>query len=103
MTKTACPVVLLMWAACALGQTIEPQARIVTRAGFNSHVTVVEVATHFVTAIRVPETVNSVVVGDPALFQVEHSEHEPQLVFVKVLTTKPAQTNVLISTTKDIN
>jgi len=61
---------------------------------------VVEVAAHFVTAIRVPETVNSVVVGDPALFQVEHSEHEPQLVFVKVLTSKPAQTNVLISTAK---
>src|SRR2546427_1252191 len=100
MTKSACPAVLLMWAACALGQTIEPQARIVTRAGFSGQVSVVEVAAHFVTAIRVPETVNSVVVGDPALLQIEHSEHEPQLVFVKVLTTKPAQSNVLISTAK---
>jgi hypothetical protein len=32
--------------------------------------------------------VNSVVVGDPALFQVEHSEHEPELVFVKALTNE---------------
>src|SRR5437899_4035842 len=100
MTKTACPVVLLMWATCALGQTIEPQARIVTRTGFTAQVSVVVVAAHFVTAIRVPETVNSVVVGDPALFQVEHSEHGPQLVFVKVLTTKPAQTKVQISTAR---
>jgi len=43
--------------------------------------------------------VNSVVVGDPALFQVEHSDREPQLVFVKALTAKPAETNLLISTT----
>src|SRR5256885_14039728 len=100
MTKSACPAALLIWAVCALGQTIEPQARIVTRTGFNSHVTVVEVAAHFVTAIRVPETGNSVVVGDPAVFQGEHSEHEAQLGFGKVLAAKPAETNVVISTTK---
>ena len=64
MTKTACPVALLMWGACALGQTIEPQPRIVTRTGFSGRVSVVEAAAHFVTAIRMPETVNSVVVGD---------------------------------------
>jgi hypothetical protein len=46
-----------------------------------------------------PETVNSVVVGDPTLFKVEHSDREPQLVFVKALTEKPAETNLLISTT----
>ena len=39
-------------------------------------------------------------VGDPALFEVEHSEREPQLLFVKVLTAYPAKTNVLISTAK---
>ena len=46
-----------------------------------------------------PEPVNSVVVGDPAIFQVEHSDKEPQLVFIKALTTAPAETNLLISTT----
>jgi hypothetical protein len=45
-----------------------------------------------------PEPVNSVAVGDPALFQVEHSEREPHLVFVKALTGQPAETNLLIST-----
>jgi hypothetical protein len=39
-----------------------------------------------------------VAVGDPALFQVEHSEREPHLVFVKALTNEPAETNLLIST-----
>lgn len=60
--------------------------------------TVVEVQAHFVTAIRMPEPVNSVAVGDPALFQVEHSEREPHLVFVKALNSQPAETNLLIST-----
>ena len=60
----------------------------------------IELAAHFVTAIRVPEAVNSVVVGDPALFQVEHSEHEPDLVFVKALTNEHAESNLLISTAR---
>src|SRR6266849_3646520 len=39
-----------------------------------------------------------VVVGDPSAFQVEHSEREPRLVFVKALSTKASETNLLIST-----
>ncbi len=50
------------------------------------------------TAIRMPEAVNSVAVGDPSRFKVEDSEREPDLVFVKALTTKPVETNLLIST-----
>ncbi|MGB9204295.1 MAG: hypothetical protein WCB94_10040, partial [Terriglobales bacterium] len=57
---------------------VNPQVR--TRATADGKVTVVEIAAHFVTAIRLPEAVNSVAVGDPALFQVEHSEREPELV-----------------------
>jgi hypothetical protein len=73
-----------------------PQVR--ARDATDGKVTVVEVAAHFVTAIRLPEPVNSVAVGDPALFLVEHSEHEPQLVLVKALTERTAETNLLIST-----
>ena len=73
---------------------VSPQVR--TRTG-DGKVTVVEVAAHFVTAIRLPEPVNSVAVGDPALFQVEHSEREPELVLVKALTERSAETNLLIS------
>ena len=78
--------------------TIVPQVR--TKPAADGKITSIELAAHFVTAIRVPEVVNSVVVGDPALFQVEHSEHEPELVFVKALTNEPAESNLLISTTR---
>lgn len=89
----------LVLAGAALGQqvTIEPQLRSSVIA--DPRIAVINVTPHFVTTIRVPETVNSVVVGDPALFQAEHSEHEPQLVFVKSLTAQNAESNLLISTT----
>ena len=78
--------------------TIKPHVR--TAAIADRRITIVDVVPHFVTTIRVPEPVNSVVVGDPALFQVEHSEHEPELVFVKSLREESANSNLLISTTR---
>jgi len=83
-------------AASAQVPKVEP--RIPTETDLEGKVTVVEVAARYVTAIRLPETVNSVVVGDPSAFQVEHSEREPKLVFVKASSTKPSETNLLIST-----
>jgi len=83
-------------AAFAQVPKIEP--RIVTETDLEGKVTVIEVAARYVTVIRLPETVNSVVVGDPSAFQVEHSEREPRLVFVKALSAKPSETNLLIST-----
>jgi hypothetical protein len=59
-------------------------------------------APRYVTAIRMPEPINSVVVGDPASFSAEHSDREPSLVFVKPITTKAAQTNLLILTTRGL-
>ena len=76
--------------------SINPQVR--TNTTTENKITRIELKAHFVTTIRSPEPVNSVVVGDPALFQVEHSEHEPTLVFVKALTDEPAESNLLIST-----
>ena len=84
--------------ATAQQATIDPQVR--TKPTADSKITAIELAAHFVTTIRVPEPVNSVVVGDPALFQVEHSEHEPELVFVKALTNEHAESNLLISTAR---
>ena len=77
--------------------SINPQIR--TKFTADTKITEIELEAHFVTTIRLPEPVNSVVVGDPALFQVEHSEHEPELVFVKALTNEVAESNLLISTT----
>jgi hypothetical protein len=91
-------LLILMAAANAQLSTIDPQVR--SKPTADHKVTTIELTPHFVTTIRLPEAVNSVVVGDPALFQVEHSEHEPELVFVKALTTKNAESNLLISTAK---
>jgi len=85
-------------AASAQLASINPQIR--SKETADRKITTIELTPHFVTTIRVPEAVNSVVVGDPALFQVEHSEHEPYLVFVKALTTEDAESNLLISTAK---
>jgi hypothetical protein len=52
------------------------------------------------TTIRLPEPVNSVIVGDSNLFQAEHSPTEPLLVFVKPVTTTVAQSNLVISTAR---
>jgi hypothetical protein len=71
---------------------------IVSKAAGDGQVAVVEVKPHFVTAIRMPTPANSIAIGDPKLFQVEHSPHEPNVVFVKALTTQPAESNLLIST-----
>jgi hypothetical protein len=40
------------------------------------------------------------VLGDPDSFTAEHSEREPQIVFVKPITAKASQTNLLISTAR---
>jgi len=68
----------------------------------DGQVTTVYLAPRYATAIQMPEPVNSVVVGDPGSFSAEHSDREPQLVFVKPITAKPAQSNLLISTTRGL-
>jgi len=89
---------ILTAAASAQLAAIAPQVR--SKPTADHKITTIELTAHFVTTIRVPEPVNAVVVGDPALFQVEHSEHEPELVFVKALTMEDAESNLLISTAK---
>jgi hypothetical protein len=82
----------------AFGQMPQIQPQVLRKTELEGSVAVVEVAPRFVTTIRLPEAVNSVVVGDPSEFQAEHSEREPKLVFVKALTTRPSESNLLIST-----
>jgi hypothetical protein len=76
------------------------RTQVVVRAAQEGKVTVVQTAPHFTTAIRMYEPVNSVVVGDPATFAAEHSEREPETVFIKPITLAPARTNVVITTTR---
>ena len=89
---------MLTMAAPAQLANIHPQVR--SQEAADPKITTIELTAHFVTTIRVPEAVNSVVVGDPALFQAEHSEQEPYLVFIKPLSTEDAESNLLISTAK---
>lgn len=75
-----------------------PTARVLTSILNTDGVTVVNLRPGYVSAIRVPEDVSSVVLGNPKDFAAEHSEAEPRLVFLKPVITKPAETNVLITT-----
>ena len=75
-----------------------PKARIVDLSVDPEQVVVLHVRPGYVSSVRVLEEVSSVVLGDPGAFKAEHSEAEPQLVFFKATTAKPAQTNALITT-----
>ncbi len=97
-------LVMLDLGSIAQGQTAQSQVQpqVVGRQIRDGQVTTVFLAPRYVTAIWMPEPVNSVVVGDPASFSAEHSDREPNLVFVKPITTKAAQTNLLISSTRGL-
>src|SRR2546430_7948994 len=82
----------------AFAQAELPQARIVTLNVDAEQVMVVHLQPGYVSSVRVLEEVSSVVLGDPGGFKAEHSEAEPQLVFFKTTSAKPAQTNALITT-----
>ena len=75
-----------------------PQARIVNLSVDPEQVLVLHIRPGYVSSVRVLEEVSSVVLGDPGSFKAEHSEAEPQLVFFKATTAKPAHTNALITT-----
>jgi hypothetical protein len=62
-------------------------------------VAIIDLCPHFTTSIRVPAVIRSIVVGDPMLFKIEHSEREPEMVFIKPITVQPAESNLLITTT----
>src|SRR5258708_40151109 len=99
MKWVACIVPILEFVGRAHGQEIvqiQVQPQVIGRSIQDGQVTTVFLAPRYVTAIRMPEPINSVVVGDPASFSAEHSDREPTLVFVKPITEKAAQTNPVI-------
>lgn len=92
------PVIFLAGAALALAQTqIKP---VVSQRTVNEQVNVVRLAPRYATAIRLPEAVSSVVVGDPVKFLAEHSDKEPTLVLVKPVSEDVAESNLLVTTVK---
>ena len=61
-------------------------------------VSVIHLQPHFSTTLILTGQVSSINVGDPALFQAEHSPVEPHLIFVKPLTENPAESNLTVTT-----
>src|ERR1044071_4322175 len=94
--KMSAGVVYMCLLSSAQVPDVHPQ--VAGRAIQEGQVTVVYLAPRFATAVRMPDAVNSVVLGDPDSFTAEHSDREPQIVFVKPITAKASQTNLLIST-----
>jgi hypothetical protein len=75
-----------------------PDARIVRLTLDTQSVTVLHLRPGYVSSVRLPEDVSSVVLGNPDTFKAEHSEAEPRLVFLKPTTASRAETNALITT-----
>lgn len=61
-------------------------------------VTVLYLSPGYATLVRVPDEVNSVMIGNPTTFKAEHSEAEPKLVFLKPITEQPSESNAMITT-----
>src|SRR5579864_4674420 len=93
----------LLFSAVAIAQ-IQPQPGVLPEGRVSSltigveAITVLHVRPGYVSSVRLPEDVSSVVIGDPKSFATEHSEAEPRLVFLRPLSAKAMETNVLITT-----
>jgi hypothetical protein len=82
----------------ATAQTETVPARIIN-LGLDPHgVTTLHLRLGYVTSVRLPEIVSSVVLGDAVAFKAEHSEAEPELVFFKPAIAQARETNALITT-----
>jgi hypothetical protein len=93
-------VAMCLMTGYALAQIGEPRTAPEVRTVTIEDGTVTAVHLHpgYATSIRLPEEISSVVVGNPANFKAEHSDAEPNLVFLKPITAKPAASNALITT-----
>ena len=72
---------------------------VVSQRNFNDQANIVRLAPRYASAIRMPEPVSSVILGDPGKFLAEHSDKEPNLVLVKPVVDEPAESNLLVTTT----
>ena len=93
-------LMLVLCACCiCVAQVPEIMPQVVGRVAQEGQVAVIYLAPRFATAIRMPDAINSVVIGDPEAFSAEHSDREPRIVIVKPITVKATQTNLLVTTT----
>jgi hypothetical protein len=92
--------IIYLLTTIASGQTEDTKvvAKITSLPVEDGQVTVLHLGPGYTTSVRLPEEISSVVIGDPASFKAEHSEAEPRLVFLKPVTSKPSESNALITT-----
>jgi hypothetical protein len=74
------------------------EARVATVTINPREVTVLHLRPEFESTIRMPEEITSVILGSPGEFKAEHSEGEPEYVYVKPITKEAAQSDLLIAT-----
>ena len=73
-------------------------ARVATMTIRPGEITVLHLRPEFESTIHLPDEVTSVVLGSPGAFKAEHSEGEPNYVYVKPTRMEASQSNLLIST-----
>jgi len=73
-------------------------ARVATLTISANEITTLHLRPDFESSIRMPEEITSIILGSPGTFKAEHSEGEPEYVYVKPITKEPAQSNLLIAT-----
>lgn len=73
------------------------QGRVTTVTIQAGVITPLHLRPEFESIIHLPEEVTSVVVGSPGSFHVEHSEEEPNFVYVKPTARTPIQSDLLIA------
>ncbi len=88
--------VLLPFQLGAAGPAVN--ARVATITINPNEVTALHLRPEFESTVHMPEEISSVILGSPGSFKAEHSEGEPQYVYVKPITKDPAQSNLLIAT-----
>jgi len=81
-----------------LALTGDTSGRIVTVTIRPGAITTLHLRPEFESVIHMPEEVTSVVVGSPGTFKAEHSEAEPEYVYVKPLVRTPTESDLLIAT-----
>src|SRR6267142_251199 len=97
MQRVASAIVMFLWTGIVAGQNGSVPRKAI-RVIVEGRVSIIHLSPWFTTTVRLPEPVSSVVIGDPNLFQAEHSANEPLLVFVKPATPAVLETNLLITT-----
>jgi hypothetical protein len=91
---------LLIALSTVVSAQVGPRTIVSAKIIIEGRPAVVQLDSKVTTTIRLPEPVNSVVLGDSTLFHAEYSPSEPLLVFARSISSASAESNLVISTTR---